>query len=270
MWKQRRIPVIGALAIASGVLPGCDPADVVSGIGNVDNTDFVASETFQFTLDVTTQGQFRLDGINGNVQVTGVQGATVLTVSGERRVGSSSTADARAHLPSLRVEIDEGSSTIVVRTVQPEDSQGRNYVVNYVVAVPSDMRQSIANVNGNITVSGIDANTAISNINGNIATFGLVGNLSIGLVNGTIDADVTLPPSGDVALASVNGNISLRVPVDVSAELEANWVNGSFSVLNLVLQDQVITESSARGRLGDGDGTINMGLTNGVIAVIGR
>jgi DUF4097 and DUF4098 domain-containing protein YvlB len=266
MWYQvRSTTIIGALWV---VATGC--TDIVSSVGDVDNTDFVASESFAFTLDVTTQTRFRLEGINGNVTVTGDPDATAVDVSGLRQVGSNSTADARANLVNLRVEVDEGSSEFVVRTEQPDNTRGRNYSVTYDVTVPDFMIQSIANVNGNVIASGISNDVAIGNVNGNVTASGVFGDLSVGLVNGNVVADVTLPPSGDVALATVNGNVSLTVPQNVSAELEATWVNGGATITNLTLQNQQITENSIRGVFGAGDGTINIGLTNGTITVVGR
>jgi DUF4097 and DUF4098 domain-containing protein YvlB len=266
MWYQvRSATIIGVLSVLAA---GC--TDIVSSIGDVDNTDFVASESFAFTLDVTTQTQFRLEGINGNMTVTGDPDATAVDVSGVRQVGSNSTADAQANLVNLRVEVDERSSEFVVRTVQPDNSRGRSYTVTYEVRVPDFMIQSIANVNGNVVASGISNDVAIGNVNGNVTASGVFGDLSVGLVNGNVVADVSLPPSGDVALATVNGNVSLTVPQHVSAEFEATWVNGGATITNLTLHDQQIRETSIRGVFGAGDGTINIGLTNGSITVTGR
>ncbi len=266
MWYKARGAVVGCLLGVAAA--GC--TDIVSSIDDVDNTNFEAFATFSFTLDVTTQTQFRLEGINGNMTVTGDPDATTVEVSGERRVGSNSTADAEAHLPNLRVEVDERSSEFVVRTVQPNNTRGRSYQVTYEVTAPASMVQSIANVNGNIVASGVSSDVAVGNVNGNVTTIGLFGDLSVGLVNGNVVADVTLPPSGDVALATVNGNVSLTVPQNVSAEFEATWVNGGATISNLTLQNQQITETSIRGVFGGGDGTINVGLTNGSITVTGR
>jgi DUF4097 and DUF4098 domain-containing protein YvlB len=264
--KTWKLLALGVFFAASA----CDPTVIVDGIGNVDNTDFVAAESFLFNIEVTTQTQFSLAGINGNVRVTGHPTATSITVAGERRVGSSSSTDARAHLPGLRVEVDERTDEIRVRTEQPEDTGGRNYVVDYVVTVPNSMAQVIGNVNGNITLTGVPADAIVANVNGNIDVTGVVGNLVVGLVNGNVTADVTLPDGDDVVLATVNGNLTLTVQAAVSAHLEAGWVNGGFSITGLTLTDQVVNQTSVSGTLGAGAGSIEMGLTNGQIAIFGR
>ena len=261
-----KVVALGAVLAAVA----CDPTVIVNGIGNVDNTDFVATERFLFTIAVTTQTQFNLAGINGNIRITGDPAATAITVAGERKVGSNSSADARAHLPGLRVEVDERSNEIVVRTEQPEDTRGRNYTVDYVVTVPNGMRQVIGNVNGNITVTGIPADAIVGNVNGNIDITGVVGTLVVGLVNGNVTADITLPDGDHAELATVNGNLTLTVQEAVSARFEAGWVNGGFTISGLTLTDQVLTQASVRGTLGSGAGSIEMGLTNGQIAVRGR
>ena len=261
----------GALALALVILTaGCDAVDAISGLTDVDNTDFAASENFAFAIEVTSQTRFQLDGINGDVRVTGDPDATTISVAGERVVRSSSTADAREHLGQLRVEVSEGSAETAVRTLQPEDTRGRNYVVNYVVTLPSHLIGAIGNVNGNVFVTGFDNDVAVGSVNGNINVTGVTGQLSVGLVNGNINADVTPPLGGRVALGSVNGNITLGIPTDISARFDASWVNGGISFQNVTLQNPVLTQTSATGIFGQGDGTIEMGVTNGQLTVSGR
>jgi len=262
----------GSRAFALGLLfltAGCS-ADAIAGLVDVSNTDFAATENFSFTVDVTSQTRFRLDGINGDVRVTGNADATTIAVSGERIVRSSSTADALEHMALLQVEVLEGTTETAVRTVQPEETHGRNYQVNYVVTLPVDLFEAIGNVNGNISVTGIQNDLAVGSVNGNINITDVSGQLSVGLVNGNINADVTPPVDGRVALGSVNGNITLGVPADVSARFEASWVNGGITFQNVTLQDPIVTQNSAAGIFGDGEGTIEMGVTNGQLTVSGR
>lgn len=261
----RAATTLGVLTLASTVLAACDAADVVSALADVDNTDFIVTEAFQFTVQVSTQTEFRLAGVNGDILVTADPGATAVTVTGERRVGSSSTADARAHLPNLRVLLDETSTAIVVRTEQPEKTRGRLYVVDYTVRLPSHLRQNVGNVNGSVRLVGARAHVTVGNVNGNVDVIDIEGGLEAGLVNGNVFADVWLPRGEDVALGTVNGNLTLEVQPGASARVTADWVNGGFSSSGLDLEIDQITPISVRGRLGDGAGQIGMGTTNGQI-----
>lgn len=268
MNRRRRRSVRPFLIPVVAVAAACDAADVVSSLGDVDNTDFIATEAFAFSVDATTHTEFRLEGVNGLISVTADPNATAVAVSGERRVGSSSTADARSHLSNLRVVVDESGSAIVVRTEQPQNPRGRNYVVDYEVTMPSGLRLSISNVNGNVTASGVENDVSVGNVNGNIGLTEIRGGVSAGLVNGNIVADVILPRGMDVALGTVNGNLTLSVQDGASARVEASWVNGGFSAdAGLDFQLEEATQGSVRGLLGDGAGQISMGTTNGQIAL---
>ncbi len=259
--------IVPAAAI---LLAGCDAANIVSGIGDVSNTDSVVAESFQFTVEVTTQTEFRLEGINGTILITGDPDATSVVVSGERKVGSSSTADARAHLPALQVLVEETPTAIIVRTDQPEEARGRNYIVDYRVTVPSSMIPIVANINGNIDIAEVAADVIVGNVNGNIDLNAIIGAVTAGLVNGNIFADMELPDGSDVAMATVNGNLTLVLNQDASARFLASWVNGGFTSSNIDLDLQEVQQTSVRGVLGAGAGEINMGTTNGQIALEGR
>ena len=58
-----------------------------------------------------------------------------------------------------------------------------------------------------------------------------------------------------------------RVP---SADFEASVVNGLISVSALDMTDQVSSLRSMTGRLGDGEGTIDLSIVNGDITVTGH
>ncbi len=130
------VPLILGIALGS---VACDDDPLDPGDG-VDNTDSVATADFSFTVAVGSQTRVRVEGINGNITVTGVSQAGSFVVRGERRVGSESVQDAAAHLDELQVEVNDMGDELVVQTVQPENTGGRNYVVNYETPAPDEPR----------------------------------------------------------------------------------------------------------------------------------
>ena len=74
---------------------------------DVSHYDAVARESFFYEVNVAGQTRLRLEGINGEVTVTGVDGQASVTIEGERRVESDSSSDAEAHLRELEVRVDE-------------------------------------------------------------------------------------------------------------------------------------------------------------------
>jgi len=264
--RKARSLIMGGTVLATHALVACDG-------DNGDLTgpccDAEASASFNFQLDATGRVQFRLIGVNGRMLVTGVSAGEQFIVRGERRVESSSQADAEARLNDLQVDITETANEIVVRTVQPTNTGGRNFTVDYELLVPERLVANITNVNGEITVDDFDSGAFVTNVNGLVIVRDIEGDTAVSLVNGNIDAELRIEDDGSIDLVNVNGNIDLDIPVDTDAQLSATLANGTITVINLVVQNQVSSPTSLTGTLGDGDGTIRLESTNGSITITG-
>jgi len=236
---------------------------------NVDNTNFIAKESFLFEVDVKNHTQVRLDAINGNIEILGSASATSVTITGERRVGSESTADAEEYLTKLEIRVTETANIVLVETIQPDKTHGRNFVVDYKITLPENLELEADNINGNMAIENIKNNVDVDNVNGNIDLKDIVGNTSADVVNGLIRAKVTMPQNGNIDMGTVNGNIELEIPLNTSADFSANVTNGAIQILNLTLQNEVATTRSLRGMLGNGEGTIKTNTVNGNINTTG-
>ena len=259
-----RLALVSSLFLA--LAAGCSDDDIF----NVRNTDSFAEEPFSFEFERKTRTVFRLEGINGKVQLTGMPDISSITVSGERRVGSESVEDARAHLEQLKVEVEESETAITIRTDQPSKAEGRNYEVNYEITLPQDLEIDVDNVNGNVAVQAIHNAVTVDNVNGQIEAEDLAGNATLKLVNGEITASVTLPPEGRLELRVTNGNIDLEIPSGTSAQFSAAVTNGDIETSDLSLKDASSSPHSLTGTLGEGKGTISLFTVNGTISVTGE
>ena len=250
------------------LLSGCIIADIDDD-DDFGRTDFVARADFSLEVDVTNEIRIRLEAINGNVEIIGQRDATSVKASGEQSVGSHSRADAERRLDNLFVEVEDLGDEIVIRTVQPRDTQGRNYTVNYTITLPVDLDVVTELINGNVTVDNIDASVSVINVNGNVHLRDVTGSATVLLTNGNIDSEVFLPIDGIVELTTTNGNITLEIPQSTSASLNARVTNGAISLSNLDLSDAESTNRSLTGMLGEGDGSIDLRTVNGNIGVSG-
>ncbi len=247
---------------------GCIIADLDDD-DDFGNNDVVARETFSIDVGVTTQISLRLEAINGNVQIFGRADAAKVTVGGEKQVGSNSIRDAEEHLADLEVLVDERTDEIIIRTLQPHNTQGRNYTVNYTITLPADLLVVAGLINGNVAVTGIDNDVLVENTNGNVSLLDITGNASVLLINGNIESEVDMPLSGAIGLATTNGNILLDIPPTTTADFSARVTNGAIALDHLDLNDLVRTNQSLTGMLNDGDGTIELRTLNGNITVNG-
>lgn len=240
-----------ALAACGGGGVEFNVSPTVPPISPVRNTDFVAREPISFNLASTGRTRLVLAGINGSVLVTGTPGASQVTIAGERRVGSDSLADAQAQLPNLQVGVQESGSDIVVHTVQPQNSGGRSYVVDYQISVPAALALNIAHVNGSIELNGMSSNVETN------------------LVNGRTQATLQVPAGGVIDIEGENGDIDLHLPLGTSAALSAQVSIGSILLQDHFLQNEVRSNTMLQGTLGAGGASVKLKTTNGSIRIDG-
>ncbi len=248
---------------------GCDSTDTDIRIDDGPRK-FAAREAFSFEVAVEHQSRIRLEAINGNVDIEGRSGARSVIVTGERLVESASLRDAEDHLDEIAVQIRDLGDEVFVRTVQPRNSAGRNYVVHYTITVPKDLEVDVKHFNGNIAVETIENRVSVENANGNVRLGRINGSATVRLINGFIDSDVTMPRDGAITLTTSNGNIDLAIPTSTSATLAASVLNGVIRTSNLTLADRSDSPRSLDGTLGDGEGAIELRTLNGIISVTGR
>lgn len=261
--------IIGLLLTTCVYWISCGKDKSVDSNGDVANTNFVAKESFSSKVRVFDQARLRLEAISGNVAITGESGSDSVIITGEKRVGSESTDDAEEHLQLLDVSVQDSENEIFVKTIQPEKTYGRSYVVDYTITLPKSLEVLAHNVNGTVTVDSLNNSVSVSNVNGLIALKEIFGSTLVELVNGEIEGKVTLPRDGTIGINLVNGNIDLDIPVNTSAEFSANVTNGNINVSNLFLQNEVSSPTSLHGTLGQGEGTISLRTVNGNISVAG-
>jgi murein DD-endopeptidase MepM/ murein hydrolase activator NlpD len=264
----RRI-VFVCLTLSCVTLLACGSDSGPTGPAGPKNLDYFAEDSFSFDIDIGSRTTFRIDGINGSVQITGDPSATSVVVGGVRRVESDSEEDAQNRLAGLSVRNTESDTDIQVWTVQPEDTQGRNYKVDYIVTLPQSIEIDAGNANGAVTVQSMKSQVSIDNPNGDVLAENIEGNTLVKVRNGTIVASVTLPLGGDIDLELKNGTIDLTIPQTTSARLSATATSGTVSTSNLNITSPDIAPNSVMGTLGRGHGTITLSVENGSITVNG-
>jgi DUF4097 and DUF4098 domain-containing protein YvlB len=235
-----------------------------------EKADFIVDGSFSDSVPVAGHSSIRLDAVNGEIKITGQPGATSVIVTAELQVGSNaSRLDAEAGLTQLGVLVADGADEIFVQTVQPNTMDGRQYVVNYTITVPSDIAVDVTQVNGHVNVLNIESSLFVEVVNGNVYLSDIFGVATVDVDNGSIDGTVTLSPGGEIILSTGIGDIDLRVPKSTSADLTAHADFGAITWDNLDLLNPVDTNQSLTGTLGDGAGLIDLETWNGNIDVTG-
>ncbi|MEK7728104.1 MAG: DUF4097 family beta strand repeat-containing protein [candidate division KSB1 bacterium] len=281
--KAKQLVYLAALA---GVLvfAACDINSITdpNAGGN-----YSATESFSFEVQAASSQRFRLEGINGSLEIVGVSGARTARIWGERIVRSRSASDARAYLDEVEVRVSASNAEVLAKTIQPEDTNGREVVVNYHVRIPAAWQAQLYNANGLARVDSLRNRVAFEIANGQVQVYDVVGEVDIALTNGNVllenvlgnaqvvvtngnvDAALVLPTPGTCAVGVINGNIALALPKNTSAQFAADVTNGAISVLDLIMQNTTTSRNSVRGQLGAGAGEIKLGTVNGTIRATG-
>lgn len=256
-YKSEKYSIIFVF-LASIILSSCSSSGGDGDISVVSNTNFEAVESFNFVVPVVNHTLFTLIGVNGEININGNAGANSVTITGIKRVLSDSVEDAQAHLQDLKVNVQDLLSEIRVETIQPANTGGRAYIVNYTVTLPKYLKNNVTNLNGIVTLDSIDNDVTVLNMNGNATLTNITGSASASILNGQIQAAITLPLNGVIDMTTLNGDIDLEIPVNTSAVLSASVTVGTITTQNLVLQIMVKTPTFLSGTLGNGQGTIQL------------
>ena len=236
---------------------------------NITNTDSEAKESFSFEVAIESRFRLRLNSFNGTISITGISETDSVVISGEKRVESENAEDAEEHLKELEVRVQGLTDEVFIETIQPQETHGSNYMVDYTITLPNHFEVLVNQINGFVAIDSITNSVSVATVNGDVNLQKIFGSTFVELINGSIDSEVTLPLDGTINMGTTNGAIELDIPQNTSAEFSANIGTGNINLINLVLLNEVSTPRSLNGTLGDGQGTIFLKTVNGNISVSG-
>jgi len=251
------------------IIMSCGLSEVMNPSDEVNNTLYSASESFVYEFPKNNQNQVFIHAINGQIIITGSSNISVIKIWGERIVKSESEEDAALSLEKLEAKATNTENVIYIETKQPSDTNGREFLVNYNLIVPSATDAAIELVNGSIIIDSLSGDINLEAVNGNIQLQETSGNLEINLTNGKVDCKMRLPERGSCGITTINAEIQLLIPKNTSANFAAGVINGIVSVSNLTIQNMQNALNFVNGTLGNGNGTIRLEAINGVISASG-
>ena len=207
----------------------------------------------------------------------------------EKWATGSDKQDAEDNLEDIEVHVEEDAASGVLSIdVDMPNRPGTNYGCNVTLSLPASLFLDLNSSNGAIMVqnsqNGLDCSTSngaitiedtagnakLKTSNGKITVGNHYGELDGGTSNGEIDADVVLPEGGNCFLKTSNGKITLSLPDETSAMIEASTSNGGIEVEDLVITIISMNDKEFEGKMGDGEGNIDIETSNGSILITGR
>jgi Putative adhesin len=239
-------------------------------------TQPLVAQDFHFTKDVGPGGQVEVENINGRIDVTRATGRTAeVTVTKTVKRGDGST---------VKAIMEETSNGLHVCTVylnrdpnrrtcsgdNNNDSRHGDHVevdMHYAVRVPAGVRLVVANVNGDVSVTGADVESKIETVNGDV-NFDGIGASSLETVNGKIVGTFSRAAwEGSLHISTVNGSVDLTFPADLSADVRGETVNGGIQSVFPITIEKGWGPKSFEGRIGNGGRRLNIETVNGGITL---
>jgi hypothetical protein len=265
------------ISLCVGILLSCSSGDVGSpdfnfSTGGIKFGDpkFTAKKTFDDDFPIDNHIRINVEAIKGEIVVTGQSDAQYVTVTAHLTVGSDTQEDAELHLDDLDVLVTDGANEILIQTVQPDNINGRKYLVEYDIIVPKSFEVVASQANGSIAILDIQNSVEVSNKNGDVFLSDIVGGVTADVQNGGIEGTVVLPFNETIDLSVNNGGIELNIPTATSAEFSASVDGiGAINVSDLDITDSWSTGNTLTGTLGNGEGSIVLSTVNGNIDIIG-
>jgi DUF4097 and DUF4098 domain-containing protein YvlB len=234
-----------------------------------DKPKFFVEEIFSSELPLLDQVRMHIEAVRGNIVIEGRDDTDSITITARKEVGSTSLEDAEESLKGLEIMVTDQIDEVTIQTLQPENRQAREYIVDYHIILPSTLETEVTVVSGDVDVLNVQKSLLINAVNGTVFLSNISASVEVNLTSGNIDSTLVIPLDGDIRIYVDNGNIDLSIPTTTSAEFAADVTNGSIVTYNLEFEAAVQTDQSLTGTLGNGEGVIDISSTNGNISVIG-
>ncbi len=221
------------------------------------------------SFDVNEQAEFRLENINGDVEINGWD-------KNEIKVQAIITAEDQDDRDRISVDIDHNARGVRVETRYKKHSGWKNShnsgSVDYVIYLPKPSRlAAIELVNGSLVVTDVQGEMKLDLVNGAINASGLMNSSEISSVNGSIDVSYqgVSAQLRDIQIETVNGRIALTLPGSIDADIDVETMHGSIrNDFGLSARKGKFVGRDLTGTIGSGDVNISIESVNGGVRLL--
>jgi hypothetical protein len=224
-----------------------------------------ATETFEKAYSLQGVDRFRLENVNGPVELTAWDRDYV-------RVTAVKTGTTSA-LENTEIRVTQPGGEIRVETVPIHSPHffsflfGGNRIakIEYRILLPATVPARVETVNGSVDVDGRRAETRVETVNGSLDLRGVSGVLHGETVNGRIRLE--REDCEDTYLETVNGSIEAEIPGTASFRYRLSSINGSMEVGERRSHAHAIGIKSFEGDVNGGKSLVKAGTVNGSIRI---
>lgn len=218
------------------------------------------------SVDVVAEKKTQLGGNLNNVKIEVTVGETMtietVYLVKNPRVSVKYTISVPAQVVVESVKSSNGAITLneVSGDVTAETSNG-------VIEITGNKGNVNAKTsNGAIELNRIDGYVEARTSNGTIRIAGVSGLVAAETSNGSISTEVP-DIQNDTHIKTSNGPIKVYLPAELDANLELKTSNGKIGLHEIEILTSEVSETSLKGRIGDGGSLLYIKTSNGSIDV---
>jgi len=164
------------------------------------------------TLKLGTDGSLDLGNISGDITVSR-GGGSQATVEIVKTAHGRDTADAKAQLGLVTVNVTEGPDRAEIKVRYPNGDEHRNNNINvsvsFTVTAPAGTRISAQSISGDIKITDIKGDLTASTISGNVHISGASRINTAKTISGTVEID-DVKTDGGVDASTISGDVRFR------------------------------------------------------------
>jgi len=211
--------------------------------------------------------KLKIDTENGNIENFAL-GDDEIHVVLEKWATGNDAEEARSNIDDIKVSIEEDNSSRSLNIdVEIPNSATTDYGCNISADTPASVELDLESRNGTITIEDSEGKTKLRTSNGKIIVKNHRGDLDGETSNGEIDVEIILPDDGKCKLKTSNGTITISIPSSTSADIKASTSNGRIEVDHPDVEIDEVDDKEFKGKIGDGDGEIELETMNGNIVI---
>ncbi len=183
---------------------------------------------FQKTLTLGAGQSFRIENKFGEVRIHGESGRE-LRISATIRAQADSHEQAQAFADKVRIDVEQTSQGVQVRTNYPEGTRNwfghknASYSVDYDIAMPSDAPLFVKNSFGSVNAAGVRSKSEFDNSHGSLN----VRDTGSARLNNSFGSIELTSAAGDTSVNDNNGSVQVS---GIKGALELHNRFGSITV----------------------------------------
>ena len=247
----------------------------LSSIGVIADT---ATDTFYKKISFRQGGLISLDNINGSVEITSWDKDEV-EITAYKKVHGSDHRRAEDLLAEIKIVIDENDDEINIKTDHPHrkdknffgwlfGGNNHSFSVQYEIKVPREVDLNISTTNGNVEAHNVLGRVRLESTNGKIIGKQISGLARCHTTNGSIKVSIVkIVQQDEMLFRTTNGSITLDLPENFGGYVDLKTTNGHIDCDFPLDAAKKHRRTELKGRVGDGDVTVQCSTTNGSINI---